>query len=472
MSARRIGFDSLAAALVLALLVRLGWYELLPYYDEIRPLKQGSFLQLLAEGETGVNPPLYRWWMTRPANAVTGLWLGRITATLGSVLGVALSSLLAWRLAGSWIATVGTALVLAVLPDAVRNGVEARVYGVAAPAVVALVLCAGALPSLRARIGVAALCALIPWLHYSAVPWLGLVALSALVSSPTRSALALFVPAGILVTPLARAVIAGSNEQVPPREGVLDVVRHVLTLGLDAVPGKPAWTLPVLLLPLIPVGAALVRGGITWRHDAPSMRLAWIAALAWPVSAGVVGAVQMVRTPVFGLAAHVLVPFTLATLARMRPGRLLAALTTALCFALAWPAQSSTLAYLQGARAPEAAAGARVRLATATEPVVGVYPPSWMEVVGFHAAGVADDFDRPPTACQPWTRCLVLPEGARLVAVERLDGPLPRVLVSFDRDGPWPEGCAPETVARGVTWLTCDAGRGSLPPHPPPEAQP
>lgn len=419
---RRWGAAAVLAAVVLALAVRVGWHELLPYYDEIRPLKAGTLTDLLFEAETGVNPPLYRWWMTRPSDPWDGLWLGRWTATVGSTLAVLASAALARALSGSWTAAAGAALALATLPDAVRNGVESRAYGLTALAVTVHLL--GLVTSERraGRAAAAGTAALVPWLHYSAVPWLGLTAVAAVLRRP-KDAL-IYAPAVLTTLPLALLLPGRTAEREPPRATVLEVVQHTLGLGLGAdggtadlrLAGAAAAVVALVLL------AALLRG----RALDGTARLAVGSALAWPASVAVVGSLQLVRPPVFGLAAHVLLPVVLALLARASP--IAAGSLAALITGLGAAALPAAFENLQVPRRAEALAAEQVRQAVPSSPTVGIHPATDLVQLAFLARDAVERFDDDPEACAPWPRCVPLDDGL-LVGVQDLSGPLPPVVV-------------------------------------------
>ena len=440
---RALGAAALVAALAVAVAVRLGWSELLPYYDEIQPLRRAAFRTLLAEGETAINPPVYRWLITRPEAPADRLALGRAVAFVGALFGVLAASLAARRAAG-WTAAVATALGLAALPDAVRIGAEARAYGLTAAAVAAHLLAVVAPPGRASWALLAASAAAIPWLHYSAVPWLGVVGLAVLASRRDAPTLGAYLAAALTTLPLVPAVLAGAAEREPPREAALRVAGHVIGLGLDGpLGGARIW--PPGTLALVIVGAALAGGLVGWRRlDGPARTLV-VAALAWPVSAAVVGTVQLVRPPVYGVAAHVIVP-AVVVLATRRHAALGLAVGLVL-LGLGVPSQELAREGLEVPRRAEADAARAVAARLGPEPV-RVAPPSRVPVLAFLAAGAVPPWNLDD--CAPHPTCAETPRGAIL----GVRGPGPGTTLVFG-DLPRAPGCEAQAVTREVAWVIC-----------------
>ncbi len=447
---RWLGPLALGALLGVALLLRWSWHDFLPTYDEVRPLKAASFTELLFEAETGVNPPLFRWWVTRPALPADGLALGRWTATVGSVAALGMAGALARRLSGTWTAAITTVGVLAVVPDAVRVGVDSRVYGLAAATVGAHALALVSREQAWAGPAIVLTAALLPWLHYSTVPWLMLAALAATWGRPRT--LLLYAPGALAAIPLALLIPSRAAERVAPPESPWAAMQHTLSLGLDSslVPHESALR---LLAPGVVVVGLLAAGALAaWRAGRPE-RVALALALAWPASVGVVGAVQMVRAPVFGLAASLLVPVAIGLAARaprLRPA-VVAAVAPILVLAL----QRLPIAFAgeQEWRARALALAIAADHALDGQEQVGVLPEDLL-LTAYLARGVLPPLAH-PDHCAGYDSCVRIDERRALVSVSATSPRPDLVLHTLPNPPPAPSGCYGVSEADSVvrTWF-------------------
>ncbi len=433
---RWLGPLALGALLVVALLLRWSWHDLLPTYDEVRPLKAASFAELLFEAETGVNPPLFRWWVTRPALPADGLALGRWTATLGSVAALGLAGALARRLSGSWTPALAAVGVLAVVPDAVRVGVDSRVYGLAAAVVAAHALALVSRERAWAGPVIVVTAALLPWLHYSTVPWLMLAALAATWDRPRT--LLLYVPGALAAIPLAVLIPSRASERVVPPESAWATVYHTLSLGLDGsiTPYDTALALQApagILLVLLAVGATQA-----WRMGRAGA-VAFVLALAWPVSVGLVAQVQMVRAPVFGLAATLLVPVAVALASRASALGAFAFLAVVPLIQLSSERLPIVYSGELEWRARALALSIAADRALDTHHEVGVLPEELL-LTAYLARGVLPPLTQPDT-CPGYDSCVRIDAQRTLVSVSSSSAVPSIVLHALAQGPPPPIGC-------------------------------
>ncbi|MCB9683257.1 MAG: hypothetical protein H6733_17460 [Alphaproteobacteria bacterium] len=322
---------ALGALIAVAVAGVLRWPGLARAYtsDEVGTMIPGGFWAQLADPETGVNPPLWRWLTTARLPAAEALAQGRelsLVLQLGAVgLGVAVGRLVGGRWWTGWL--VG--LLLAVHPWSVWEAPTARVYGLLTFVMQAHLLAVALWldhPTRARAVAVAATAAVVPWTHYAALPWLAMVGLGVTVCVPgRRRLLALYVPSVVAALPLVSHVLHDAGRRVPPQRTVGEVVDLVASMdlatralphlraGVTSVPDNPSLPVVVLAACLLGVVAAARRvPGVLW--------LAWWSALAVPIGVAIIAPHQLVRPTTTMLMAVAAAPLLFGAPARLPTG--------------------------------------------------------------------------------------------------------------------------------------------------------
>ncbi len=234
-------------ATVVALAVRLPGLSHGYSTDETGTLTPGGWFAQLFDPESGVNPPLWRWLLTffPPGQELDG---GRLVALVASVLAVPVvaftSARLSGRAVGAWIGGLALALHL----PSIWAASTARVYGpwslVLALHVLLVVRWTEA-PGRGRAAGVMLTAALLPWIHYAAVPWLLVAGLLAMAWPATRRLPLLYAPAALAFLPLAERIWLSPDRRVPPSRTLGETANLVVSAGLD-------WTRSLQLTPGAP----------------------------------------------------------------------------------------------------------------------------------------------------------------------------------------------------------------------------
>jgi hypothetical protein len=219
--------------------------------DELANVTDGGFRAILDHPETAVNPPALRWVANLPFDDWGAVRWGRRLALACSVASIGLGYVVGRRAAGGHVlAGLLAAALLAFHPYPVHDAAQLRAYAWWTATALVHVLAMGAAldaepgPVRRRWLALAiASAALLPWIHYFAVPVLLALGVAVVVAMPGRRGLVLaYVPAALGVLPLVPRVLAPSSQRVAPdREPVGIVLQRLTSLELRTT--GPAWDL-------------------------------------------------------------------------------------------------------------------------------------------------------------------------------------------------------------------------------------
>lgn len=299
--------------------------------DEMAQLYGREFWRIPFDAESAVNPPLLR---TLQNVLVADAWvpdLGRWISVVAGTATIPVLAVLSVRVAGGrQLAGVLAAAILAVHPTAVEMSAQSRSY-----ATYMLVLSLHALFLLRwleapdrpAR-GVVVTAALLPWLHYLAIPQLVLLAVFLQPLAGKRLLGKLYVPAAVGILPMAPMVLGETSTRVATPGTLMDSLWGIASAALqpptpigpfDARTGPPAFLLLSVVLAVVALAAPAARR---------TRLTAILGVFAVFGSVLALSPVQFVRSPV-GLHLLVFLLPTLAALPTLLPhafARALAAL--------------------------------------------------------------------------------------------------------------------------------------------------
>lgn len=308
--------------------------------DEFANLFHGSVWALVTDPESGVNPPLLRLIFNAPLPEPQTLQASRALSFAAGVGAVPMAFLLGRRASeGSAWAGLLAASAMAAHPYAVEMSGRFRAYG---PFMLALgwhLWALGHAPSdragparRRARQHVVLSAILLPWLHYMAVPLLLLSGLAWSASPRTRDLFRLYVPAGLLVSPMAWFVLADTSARVSSPRPLSHTLLHLVSLELPSRPALWTWTkaategtgfatgpmgrfhLSAALVALTLLGALFV-----WQRLSATERGLTVYAGALLASVVLLSPIQYVRSPVVTMWLVPVAPL-LASLPRHLPG--------------------------------------------------------------------------------------------------------------------------------------------------------
>ncbi len=423
-------------AVVIALALRLPWLSYGASSDELGNLMPGGFLQLFLHPESGVNPPTLRWISSAAGGGLTALYLLRGLSVLGGLVSVGASVLIARALGASTSVAFATGALLAAHPEHLAASTTARAYGpwLGMAALHVLALLRHREDPTRWR-PVVLTAALLPWLHYLAVPFLLALGLG------DRARIRLYLPAALAALPLGWLVLTRTAFREAPEESVLDPLLRVLTWGLSGTSPGGVWTSTTgLWLAGITIsGLSLLALRRAWRtaDELPARLLLAIAA-----SSLLFAPFKAVRSPVSALAATTMAPPALAL--SPAPVALLGALTVFVMEQAEFSTPRLQVELRNAAR--------DVGMHPTQEGVLHIMPSHMALPVVLHATGAwLPELPR-TAACEGHTMCGTWRDRS-FVGVEHVARP--GVTVSLTRVKPQAAGCEVEgSVSRGW-WVRC-----------------
>ncbi len=455
----------IAAAVALAIALRLPDLAHGVDGDEVANLVPGGFLWQVYDAESLVNPPLIRWVILLCGGA-DRLGAARVVSLVANVVGVALGAGLARAVGGRWWCAWLAGALLAMDPQMVHSSVTARAYGLWA-GLLSLHLVAlttwVARPGPRAALAVACTAVVLPWVHYLSVPWLlGVGLLGALALPGRRTLPLLYAPAAVAFLPLFWPITQHVSRREPPQHGIGAVLDQVvgLDLGVNAAPMWHAGAADVLLNPSAPaltVLVVLLACTLSWRRMTPALRVLVIAAWTLPFAVIPFAAVRHVRAPVAVGMVVLVAPVIAAapTLLRWRPARGAAAVALAVLFATFLRARASADVGVQ--RASDAEREIAVAILDGTFPPgdlalcpKGLVLPMVYDLTGQHARALPD-----APSCHGIHDCEQV-QGRRLIPCDApAAGIAPNVIVFGDPIEVDVPGCARAPSPAGSTRFVC-----------------
>jgi hypothetical protein len=284
------------------------WVGLGPSEDELALVQVGPAWRAFEPVQLGINPPL---WPFLVNALLPDPWVvvgGRVLALACHVGSVLVGARLAARLAPGAVPPVLAALLLAASPNLAASGVAFRAY---APLTLVALLHLDAAVAGADRRWVAT-AAVLPWLHYLALPWTALGAAAAALDPARRGLVRRAWPALLAWAPPVAWIVTNARDRDRFGEP-LATLGNALALG---------WFEGTAWVATGAVAAALVVAG------------ALRARPAWPLAAGAAGAlavlasatlVQEVRPPAVALYLAALLPLLGARPGLPAPARLAAA---------------------------------------------------------------------------------------------------------------------------------------------------
>lgn len=358
----RIGALAVVLLTGLAAALRAPWWRSGWTPDEIGNLTPGGAWAVLTDSENAVNPPLWRLVASLAGDGGEAIQLGRAVAIGCGVLAVP-AAYAVGRRAGGILAGTIAATALAVLPVLVDVGTLHRAYAawVLAALVVQLGLVAGLGGDRRGWWVAAVGGALLAQLHYLAVPVLTLLAVATGVRQRSwRLAVALLLPAAVVLLPWADLIVAGSERRLASPDSPEATVVRLASLGLQVPPDVvKAINGPLRSLGLDPPTSqrwtglavlAVLAGHLPVLHRlAPARQVAWIGAVGVLAASWVAAHGQYVRPHAQAQLAAFLVPLLASVGSGIRrvPWRAAVAVLVVLALGLRWPAElGRTLANL------------------------------------------------------------------------------------------------------------------------------
>ncbi|MCB9679906.1 MAG: hypothetical protein H6733_00415 [Alphaproteobacteria bacterium] len=330
--------------------------------DEFANILYGSVWQILTDPESGVNPPLLRL-LNAPFGEAGALVVGRWLSWVGGTAAIGLTFAVARAASGgSTVAGLLAAALVAFNPEAVKMSGRFRSYGVLMPLMAWHALAVGGwMAGQAAGVGdevrrharqVQVSAALMPWIHYATIPvmlGLGLVGLA--VPRMRRLGL-LYVPAAVLVSPMALLVFGNTSARVAQHDSVGTLLVQIVSLQFQAQRIPAPWLHAVGITDsrygptAIVVGVGMVLSLLLWRRATDTARFLTLAAWVFVGALVALSGVQLVRSPTASLLLIWTAPL-LATLPAYVPDRVVRVLLSAIVGALLLARDAEPLRQLQ-----------------------------------------------------------------------------------------------------------------------------
>lgn len=346
-----------AAWFALAVLTLVGAWLRLPVLehgvtpDEFATIVHGNAWLIFSDPESGVNPPLIRLLFNVPFEEPGALAAGRWFSWLCGTLAIPLAFEAARRATGGSVVAGLTAAVLVTFhPYAIRMSGRFRAY---TPWMATMGLHLVALHAWRTAVDAAedvqitrwrriavGTAILLPWWHYQSVPLLLLLGGAFLLDPRWRPAFRFYIPAGLIVSPMAILVLRDTSARVPHSGTLARLMARFLALDLQSMPavaatarrvipnaqqfGDPTHLSGAILVSAVLVAAILL---LLARRLSDLERVLLYGTVGLLGGSALLSYVQLVRTPTVVMIVVFAAPLLAAVLHHL-PGRVLPALAS------------------------------------------------------------------------------------------------------------------------------------------------